>query len=313
LCEQATDAALARGELSDLQATAVSDAVAADPGAERGLIDGAQQWTMKDLRDRCSETKANALPDAKARREAVRRSRSCRTWEDREGAWHLHLRHLPEAGAEIEALLAPFTHARHEAARQAGVREQREAYRADGMLDLARASRRGASPKGASRADTKVFVHVDAETLAAGTTRPGSVCRIDGIGPVDVDHVRSLLGEAFVVALFKDTAGDVRRVVHLGCQVTAHQRSAMEARGYRCEVPGCDAAYGLEIDHVKDWAHTKVTTLDDLAWLCGHHHHQKTHLGHRITGPPGNRTWNIRDGTNRLDRPCSNAPPARLM
>jgi hypothetical protein len=297
--QPATDAALAAGQLSDVQATVVSDAVAVDPAAEPGLLDTAQRWPVKALKARCAQTKANAHPDAAARREAIRRSRSCRSWTDGDGAWNLHVRHLPEVGAELEALLAPFTHARFEAARQAGTHEARDAYRADALLDLARASKTWARPTGGRRADTKVFVHVDLATLQTGCTRPGSTCRIDGIGPVDVDHVRSLLGEAFVVALIEDGV-DVRNVVHLGRQVTAHQRSALEARGYHCEVPGCAVSYGLEIDHRTDWALTRTTTLDELVWLCAHHHDQKTHHGHRLTGPPGDRVWTA---------PSDGAPP----
>ena len=308
--QRATDDALAKGRLSEEQARAVSDAAAADPNAERGLLDTAARRSVRDLRQRCAETKANAHPDQRARREAIRTARTCRTWTDREGAWNLAMRHLPEVGAEIEALLAPYTHARHEAARRAGTHEPRHAYRADAMLDLARATnhhrhRRRPAQRRRSRADTKVFVHIDLDTLLRGHTDPGSTCHIDGIGPVDVDHVQSLLGEAFVVALIED-AVDIRAIVHLGRQVTAHQRSALEARGYRCEVPGCDITWGLEIDHLKDWALTKTTTLDDLAWHCSHHHHQKTHLGHRLTGPPGHRTWTAPDGTAVHDRP----PPA---
>ena len=147
-----------------------------------------------------------------------------------------------------------------------------------------------------------MFVHIDLATLQAGRTQPGSVCHIDGVGPVDVDHVRSLLGEAFVVALIND-AVDIRSVVHLGRQVTAHQRSALEARGYHCEVPGCAVTWGLEIDHRADWALTGTTTLDELVWLCRHHHDQKTHHHYRITGPPGHRTWTAPDGTTRHTRP----------
>jgi hypothetical protein len=290
--QPATDAAVAAGRLSEVQATVVADAAAADPAAVRGLVDTAERSSMRDLRAVCARTKANAHPDAAARREAIRRSRSCRTWVDLEGAWNLSLRHLPEVGAEIEALLAPFTHARHEAARTVGTREPRDAYRADAVLDLARASRAGgtATPKGARQAETKVFVHVDLATLQAGSTRPGSTCHVDGLGPVDVEHVRSLLGEAFVVALIQDGV-DVRRVVHLGRRVTAHQRSALEARGQRCEVPGCDVTWGLEIDHVTGWALTGTTRIDDLAWICHHHHDRKTHRGYRLTGPPGHRRW----------------------
>jgi hypothetical protein len=111
-----------------------------------------------------------------------------------------------------------------------------------------------------------------------------------------------LLGEAFLVALIEDGC-DVRRVVHLGRQVTAHQRSALEARGHRCEVPGCDVTWGLEIDHTTGWALTRTTRLDDLGWFCHHHHDQKTHRGYRITGPPGARIWSAPDGTTRHERP----------
>lgn len=309
-----TDAALRRGELSEEQAKAVSDATAADPDAEQQLLNAAKTQSVRELKRRCAETKANAHPDDAARREAIRRNRTCRTWTDREGGWNLSMRHLPEVGAEIEALLAPYAHARFEAGRKAGQHESRDAYRADGMLDLARASVHGGGPrpKGARRADTKVFVHIDLDTLQRGHTVPGSTCRIDGVGPVDVAFVRSLLGEAFVVALVED-AVDVRSIVHLGRQVTAHQRSALEARGYQCEVPGCGVTWGLEIEHVRDYALTGVTTLDDLAWNCHHHHEQKTHHGYRLTGTPGNRIWTAPDGSTRLDQPSgvrtSHPPP----
>jgi hypothetical protein len=302
--QAATDAALATGQVSVDQATAVSDAAAADPDAERALLGTARRDTLRRLRDRCATTKANAHPDPTARRAAIHHARTCRTWTDAEGAWNLAMRHLPEVGAEIEALLAPHTHARHEAARRAGAHESRDAYRADALLDLARAANASGTtkPKGASRADTKVFVHIDLDTLLRGSTEPGSTCHIDGVGPVDANHVRSLLGDAFVAALIED-AVDVRSIVHLGRQVTAHQRSALEARGYRCEVPGCDVNWGLEIDHVEDWALTGVTRLDDLAWHCRHHHDQKTHHGHRLAGPPGHRTWTAPDGRHRRDHP----------
>jgi hypothetical protein len=286
------ETALARGELSVGQVRAISDAAAADPQAERGLVATGRTTSLRDLRRACAEVKANAHPDPGARRRALHAARSCRTWTDREGAWHLSAQHLPDVAAEIEALLAPYTNARFAEGRQAGQREGRDAHQADALLDLARASLGGKRPMGARRADTKVFVHIDAEALVAGRTEPGSICRIDGVGPVDVDTVKALFGEAFVVALLEDTVG-VRGVVHLGRQVTAHQRSAMEARGYRCEVPGCDATAGLEIDHVHDWALTRSTRLEDLAWLCRHHHGQKTAGEGALSGPLGHRTWTL--------------------
>lgn len=70
---------------------------------------------------------------------------------------------------------------------------------------------------------------------------------------------------------------DVATVAHLGRSPSAHQRSALEARGYACEVPGCGATFGLEIDHVGPWVSTRRTVLADLAWLCPAHHADKTH------------------------------------
>jgi hypothetical protein len=302
--QAATDAAIARGMLSEVQARAVADAVAVDPGAEHALLAAAEREGVRELRDRCAQTKANAHADAAARRHAIHRGRYARMFRDAEGGWNLHARRLPEEGAEFEALLAPFAHARFEAARRVGAHASHEAYRADALLDLARAANAegSARPKGARRADTKVFVHIDHQTLLGGRTEPGSVCRIEGVGPVDVDWVRSILGEAFATALIED-AVDVRAVVHLGRQVTAHQRSALEARGYRCEVPGCGVTHGLEIDHVTDWHLARTTRLADLVWLCRFHHDQKTHRGYRISGPVGNRTWTAPDGATRTEPP----------
>lgn len=295
--QAATDEALANGQVSVDQANAVSDAAAVDPAAEAALLAKAQHETLRRLRDHCATTKANKRDD-KQQRDAIHKARSLRTWRDKEGAWHLHLQHLPEVGAEIEALLAPHTHARFDAARRAGAHDERVAYAADGFLDLARASTaaNGETPKGARRADTKLFVHIDADTLTRGRTEAGSICHIDGLGPVDVDWVRSTYSHAFVVALIED-GQDVKRVVHLGRQVTAHQRSALEARGYCCEIPGCDITWGLEIDHDKEWSWSRVTTLDDLSWKCHHDHDLHTHHGHKLTGPPGQRTWTRPDGT----------------
>ena len=292
--QRGTDDALRKGQLSEEQANTISDAAGKDREAERELLSTAKRKPLQDLKRKAQETKAKQDVDAAARRERIRRNRCLRRWNDADGTANLLLRDLPEHIAEIESLLSPFTQAAFDAARKAGTHEPHDAYRADGMLAMARATAKGncERPKGASRAETKVFVHIDLESLVKARLAEGAgaMCHIDGIGPVDVGWVRSVMGDAFVVALLEDRVG-VRDVVHLGRKVTAHQRSAMEARGFRCEVPGCSATHGLEIDHVTGWTNTHTTQLDDLIWLCGHHHDQKTHRGAHLTGPPGSRTW----------------------
>lgn len=127
------------------------------------------------------------------------------------------------------------------------------------------------------------------------------------MGPVPVATARSLMADAFGAAVVTNGV-DVFTVAHLGRSVTAHQRSALEARGYRCEVPGCGATRGLEIDHIHDWHSSFRTELARLCWLCRRHHLDKTHRGWRLTGPPGDRRW-IPPGTELAGPSAPRAQP----
>jgi hypothetical protein len=113
------------------------------------------------------------------------------------------------------------------------------------------------------RPDTKILVLISHEALTRGWAEAEETCEIAGIGPVAVATVKEMMGDAFGAAVVTDGV-DVYNVAHLGRSATAHQRSALEARGYRCEVPGCGARLGLEIDHIDDWAFTKVTRLSSF-------------------------------------------------
>ena len=131
----------------------------------------------------------------------------------------------------------------------------------------------------------------------------GETCEIAGIGPVALSAVREQIPDAHITYVI--TNGQDVTVAHLGRQVTAHQRTALEARGYQCEVPGCTADHLLEIDHVTGWAINRQTRLDDLAWLCTSHHRQKSRRHYRLLGPPGQRTWTSQTGVE-----ISRDPPA---
>jgi hypothetical protein len=114
------------------------------------------------------------------------------------------------------------------------------------------------------------------------------------------------MGDAFGAAIVTDGV-DVFTVAHLGRSATAFQRSALEARGYHCEVPGCGATTALEIDHIEDWHKTFRTKLDAMAWLCRVHHTAKTNGGWRLEGPPGGRRW-LPGGASRPDVPGPEPP-----
>ena len=144
-------------------------------------------------------------------------------------------------------------------------------------------------------ARAKVIVRIDHTALVRGHTTPGEVCEIPGVGPIPVATAREIARDAFLTAVVTDGV-DVRSVAHLGRSATAHQRTALQARGMNCAVPGCGTTNGLEIDHVDGWAITRRTELDQLDWLCHHHHDQKTHRSYHLQGPPGHRTWHPPDG-----------------
>jgi hypothetical protein len=147
--------------------------------------------------------------------------------------------------------------------------------------------------------------------LARGEVAPGERSEIDGVGPVPVAVVRSLMNDAFVNAVLTDGV-DVARVAHLGRRPTAHQRSALVVRDPECVVPGCHVRVGLEIDHVDPWCATRVTKLERLARLCRFHHAQKTHEGYRLEGGPGHWRWLKADGTEVTPPPRPPPPPTQV-
>ncbi|WP_157965054.1 HNH endonuclease signature motif containing protein [Euzebya rosea] len=139
-----------------------------------------------------------------------------------------------------------------------------------------------------------MIIRVDGSALVRGELADGEICEIAGIGPVALSAVREQMLDAHIAYVITN-ATDVT-VAHLGRQVTAKQRTALHARGYQCEVPGCTADHLLEIDHVTGWAITRTTRLDDLAWLCAAHHRDKTRRNHQLHGPPGQRIWTTEGG-----------------
>ena len=135
---------------------------------------------------------------------------------------------------------------------------------------------------------------VDVEALNRGNVESGETCEIAGVGPVSVSAVRALLSDAFLAVVFKKGV-DVLNVTHLGRQVTAAQRTAIEARGGCCE--RCGSTFLLDLDHNVGWTLTHDTCIDDLTHACWHCHDLKTRHKLRFAGPPGNKELVNLDGT----------------
>lgn len=127
-----------RGELSPTQASAITDAVTADPTAGQDLLAAARAGgSLADLKNRCADVKAAAV-DLEARRQHHHRHRYLRAWTDADGRWRLSGGGNPEHGAQIMAALAPIAEWMFHHARTHGQREHPDAYRFDALVELAR-------------------------------------------------------------------------------------------------------------------------------------------------------------------------------
>ena len=122
------------------------------------------------------------------------------------------------------------------------------------------------------------MVRVDLDALLRGTARPGEVCEIDNQGPVPVAMARDMANDSFLRFVFHQ-AGDIRAISHFGRTINRHLRTALAHRDRCCVVPGCGVSYGLEIDHIQEFARGGPTELANLALLCHHHHYLKTYEG----------------------------------
>ena len=319
-----TAGAVRDGKLSKAQAVAVADAAVVAPGAEAALLSVAQRESLGGLRAEAARRK-HAHLDEQQRHDAIHASRHARFGTDPDGAATLGVRTTPAAMAEIKTALTHHQNASFETARKEGRREPFEAYAADGLLAMARASM-GQGQGRPKRVATKAVIRVDHDALQRGHVQPGEVCEIPGVGPLAVAQVQQILaeGEAFAAAVATDHTGRVVSVAHLGHRpVTdpgqflqalredghevitarssrapdAYQRTALDWTSPRCSVEGCDQPRH-EIDHRQDWAQTHHTQLDELDGLCRHHHALKTRQNYHLAPGTGRRPLLAPTGTD---------------
>ncbi len=309
------EGACREGRLSRSQAKLVADAVGTNPGSEDELLRAAGTDTMRQLRDRCLRAKAQArsAEDARRHHDELHRSRHCRTWTDRDGAFRLDARLTPDAGAVLLSSLEPQSNLIFGQARKDGRHEPADAYRADALVALVagqgligkRTTRRGSPSDSSVDGDTRdgpappagpgaratVHLRVDLDALRRGSLSDGEVCEIPGVGPVSVDTAKELMGDAITQLVITDGV-DVTTICHLGRSIPSPLRTALVDRDQTCVVPGCDVRQGLEIDHwAVSFADGGPASLENLARLCGHHHHLRTHRGFQLLGGPGRWRW----------------------
>jgi len=280
----AVDEAARRGQLSEIQAREITEAAAVDPTAARSLLKLAPVEGVKGLRDRCRQVKATAMSadEEQARYARIHRDRFVRRWTDADGAACGQWRTTPEVGARINAALDAEADRVFRAARADGRRERHEAYLADALVALAD---RAAGGAGSRAAKYRASLRVDVTALRGGTTGPGEVCEIAGVGPVPVAVAREVLGDALLDLVITDGV-DVLNVTHLGRTRLASVRAALDWMFTECGVAGCHRARGLEHHHLVEYARTHHTRLDELVSLCSDDHDLVTHHGYQLVRRP---------------------------
>lgn len=302
-----TDAALRSGQVSLSVAREVT--AAAEVGgelAEQRVLGTATREGLRAARDETRRVLAHAQ-DAAERDARIHRNRARRSWVSRDGVWNLQLQGPVALGAEIEACLAPFDDAAWDRAskqatsrRAPGERDTPDAIAFDGFLALARSTHDGSvdhqpgtKPRGRVKTRDHVVAHIDANALLSGTTAPGARCEIPGVGPVSVEHVRSLLGDALLTVLVED-GRDVKTFARPGRKMVAALHQLLDARDPVCTIVGCGRAQRLEHDHALAICDGGDSTADNTDGLCKHHHALKS-KGWILTTHP--------DGTRALDPP----------
>ncbi len=292
----ATDAALANGDLSPTQAHEVSSAAAADPSAEQGLLETAKDASVPELKRKAKKVRAAASNNEDKAKNAHENRDLYSGIDEETGDGWFHGKGPAAKVAQMLAFLEPWIHAEFAIARRAGRYERRGAYAFDALLaalDFAAACRTGSRGRGPDAAGgsagagpmggpgpvgppANILVRADLSAILRGRTVPGETCEIDGLGPIPVDALRELLPQAAIDLILTDGV-DVFNVTHFGRRANARQQVVLDWFGGECSRLGCTATRHLQVDHRIDWSTVKITELRNLDWLCGDDHRRKTH------------------------------------
>jgi len=291
----ATAAALTRGELNAAQAHEVTSAAVLDPSAESELLDLARNGSLSELRRAAKKVRAAAKDHDEKAKDAHEHRDLGSTTDEETGEGHLRVKGPADAVARMLALLEPWIQAQFAQARRDGRRERRGALAFDALLaalGFAESARRGdpehSDPLVPKGPPVKILARLDIPAAVRGHTLPGETCEIDGFGPVPVDVLRQFLPDA-AIDVIATNGVDIFNVTRLRRRTNACQQTVLDWFGGRCARLGCRATRRLQVDHRIDWAHTHVTELKALDWLCPEDHRRKTHEGWALVPGRGRR------------------------
>ena len=135
----------------------------------------------------------------------------------------------------------------------------------------------------------RLLVTIDHDALQTGVAARGISTTADGID-LPVGAVRRLASDAEIVPAVLGSEGEVLDVGRLRRLVTTAIWTALVARDRHCTFPGCRRPPLMcHAHHIIHWISGGMTSLDNLALLCGHHHRVVHHTPWEIRLNPTDR------------------------
>ncbi len=201
----------------------------------------------------------------------------------------LHLRgKLPdEAGATVAAALERIA----DAAKPdplTGLFDSYEHRGADALVELA------SSYLGAQAAPDRASVVIVAE--ASAVAGEGGVITIDGGPPIGVEALWRQLCDARVEIVGPNGVGRAQRTP------PAWLCRKIRRRDGGCRFPACERRRWGHVHHLQHWVRGGPTDMDNLVWLCPHHHRLVHEGGWRVEGDPGGTLIFVRPDGRKLVR-----------
>jgi hypothetical protein len=163
------------------------------------------------------------------------------------------------------------------------------ARRADALVSLAETAASADPSFVTAASDTSVdrallVLHVSPETLA--NDDPDGACHVDHGPAVAPETARRIGCDAATVTATQQPDGTIE-VGRRSRRISPSLRRALNLRDQTCIFPGCDSATRTEAHHVRHWTAGGPTTLENLAVLCGFHHHRLHEGGYSMRAKPG--------------------------
>ena len=158
-----------------------------------------------------------------------------------------------------------------------------------------------------------VYLHINTTTLACLDDHPGT---IEGFGPVIADMARQTAAQMAETAQWRfvveDDDGQTVAEGRLKYRPTLAQTNFVNARDVTCRAPGCRRpARRCDRDHVRDYADSHETTIENLCCLCRRHHRAK-HVGRfKIRRTEYGIDWTTPRGATYTVLPENGQPPTR--